>query len=132
MAVGFSWRDSLAASNGARNVEQWAVNKALHSNEWANFGRKDFQPVVAADKDLVSQFRCDGCQSWLYVTPRAPSPELLRCSCLTVNINLKAKTKQSAASAQRAIRAFVNGTQRRTGFHNPASGAVLTRSAIRQ
>jgi hypothetical protein len=86
-------KDSLAASNGARNVEQWAVNKALHYNEWANFGRKDFEPVVAAFKELVSQFRCEGCQSWLYVTPRAPAPEVLRCSCMSVNINLKAKSK---------------------------------------
>ncbi|MEZ5924145.1 MAG: hypothetical protein R3D57_07145 [Hyphomicrobiaceae bacterium] len=86
-------KDALAASNGARNVEQWAVNKALHYNEWANFGKKDFQPVVVAFNELLSQFRCDSCQSWLYVTPRAPSPEVVRCSCMNVNMNLKAKSK---------------------------------------
>ncbi|MCC7252380.1 AAA family ATPase [Hyphomicrobium sp.] len=86
-------KDSLAASNGARNVEQWAVNKALHYNEWANFGKKDFQPVVVAFKELVSQFRCDSCQSWLYVMPRGSTPEVLRCSCTAVNLNLKAKGK---------------------------------------
>ncbi len=45
-----SRKDALSASNGAVGVERWAVNKAVHYNEWANFGRKDFQPVVAAFK----------------------------------------------------------------------------------
>jgi hypothetical protein len=31
---------SLSASAGASNVEQWAVNKAVHYNEWANSGRR--------------------------------------------------------------------------------------------
>src|SRR3954464_5282298 len=39
-------KEALSTSAGASNIEQWAVNKAVHYNEWANFGRKDFQPVV--------------------------------------------------------------------------------------
>jgi hypothetical protein len=44
------------------------VNKAVHDNEWANFGKKDFEPVVAAFKELLGCFRCETCESWLYVT----------------------------------------------------------------
>ncbi|AHB47695.1 chromosome segregation protein SMC [Hyphomicrobium nitrativorans NL23] len=86
-------KSKLSASNGASNVEQWAVNKAVHYNAWANFGKKDFQPVVAAFKDLMAQFRCEKCQSWLYITPKGSSPETLRCSCSAISMNLKGKPK---------------------------------------
>ncbi len=82
----------LSTAAGAQNVEQWAVNKAVHYNEWANFGRRDFEPVVAAFKDLLECFRCADCDSWLYVTPRG-IPETLRCSCNGININLKQKPR---------------------------------------
>jgi len=82
----------LTTCNGAMSVEQWAVNKADHYNAWANFGRKDFEPVVDAFKELLACFRCDGCDSWLYVVPRT-SPESLRCSCGKNNLNLKAKSQ---------------------------------------
>jgi hypothetical protein len=48
---------TLSTSNAATNVEQWAVNKAVHYNEWANFGKKDFEPVVSAFKELLACFR---------------------------------------------------------------------------
>lgn len=82
----------LSASNGAANVEQWAVNKAVHYNEWANFGKKDFEPVAAAFKELLECFQCPTCQSWLYVTPRV-APEALRCTCNAIQFNLNAKPK---------------------------------------
>jgi hypothetical protein len=83
---------SLSTAAGAKNVEEWAVNKAVHYNEWANFGRKDFEPVVAAFKELLGCFRCETCESWLHVTPRG-SPESLRCACNAINLNLKSKAK---------------------------------------
>jgi hypothetical protein len=85
---------TLSTSNAATNVEQWAVNKAVHYNEWANFGKKDFEPVVGAFKELLTCFRCESatCQSWLYVSPRG-TPESLRCACNAVNMNLKLKPK---------------------------------------
>ena len=89
-----SRKDSLSASNGATNVEQWAVNKAVHYNEWANFGKKDFEPVVAAFKELVAQFQCETCQSFLYVLPRG-RPEAIRCACNSINLNLSVKPKGS-------------------------------------
>jgi hypothetical protein len=82
----------LSTSSGATNVEQWAVNKAVHYNAWANFGKKDFEPVVAAFRELLGCFSCDKCDGWLYVTPRG-NPDSLRCACNSVNLNLKAKGK---------------------------------------
>jgi recombinational DNA repair ATPase RecF len=98
--AGQSWNDgelkktaaerkkALTESNGALTVEQWAVNKAVHYNEWANFGKKDFEPVVAAFRALLECMRCKKCDSWLYVTPRG-RPEVLRCSCSGISLNLK-------------------------------------------
>lgn len=85
-------KTALATSNAARNVEQWAVDKAVHYNEWANFGKKDFEPVVAAFKDLLDCFRCEDCDSWLYVTSRV-NPESLRCACNAISLNLKSRSK---------------------------------------
>ncbi len=85
-------KTSLSGSAGASNVEQWAVNKALHYNEWANFGRKDFEPVVAAFRDLLDRFRCADCSTWLHVSPRV-SPESLRCSCGAISFNLQVRPK---------------------------------------
>jgi hypothetical protein len=85
-------KEFLSTSAGASAVEQWAVNRAVHYNEWANFGRKDFEPVVAAFQELLGCFSCDKCASWLYVAPRV-SPETLRCACNAVNLNLKPKSK---------------------------------------
>jgi hypothetical protein len=64
----------------------------VHYNEWANFGRKDFEPVIAAFKSLLECFRCDDCGSWLYASPK-PMPESLRCACNKVTLNLKSKSK---------------------------------------
>lgn len=83
---------SLSTAAGTSSVEQWAVNKAVHYNEWANFGKKDFEPVVAAFKALLACFRCETCGSWVHVTPRG-TPESLRCGCNTISFNLKPKPK---------------------------------------
>jgi recombinational DNA repair ATPase RecF/DNA uptake protein ComE-like DNA-binding protein len=85
-------KEALSTSSAASNVEQWAVNRAVHYNEWANFGKKDFEPVVRAFRDLLDQFRCAQCQGWLYVTPKG-RPESLRCSCTAISLNLKPKPK---------------------------------------
>jgi hypothetical protein len=85
-------RTALSEAAAAANVEQWAVNKAVHYNEWANFDKKDFEPVMTAFKELMDCFHCPGCHSWLHVTPRA-QPETLRCVCDTISFNLNPKTK---------------------------------------
>lgn len=85
-------KTALSTSNAAKAAEQWAVNKAVHYNEWANFGKKDFEPVVTAFKELLTCFACQTCESWLYVTPRG-NPESLRCACNAISLNLKPKPK---------------------------------------
>lgn len=83
---------TLAAASQASNVEQWAVNPAVHFNAWANFGQKDFEPVVAAFQDLVRTLRCPDCEGWVHPSPRG-KPESLRCDCMSVNFNLTAKPR---------------------------------------
>lgn len=55
----------LSTSDAAMRAEQWALNKALHYNAWANFGKNDLVPVVAAFKELLEGFRCSICDSKL-------------------------------------------------------------------
>lgn len=88
-----SRKNALSNSNAAVSVDQWAVNKGVHYNEWANFGRKDFEPVVAVYKELVEHFRCAGCGGFLYVAPARGPAEALRCACMTINLNLVSRPK---------------------------------------
>jgi hypothetical protein len=85
-------KTKLSNSNAASSVEQWAINKAVHYNEWENFGKRDFEPVAKAFKELLDCFKCESCDSWLYVTPRH-IPTSLRCACNKVNLNLESKKK---------------------------------------
>jgi recombinational DNA repair ATPase RecF len=85
-------KSRLSNASSASDVERWAVNRAVHYNEWANFGKADFKPVVAAFKELLECFRCDVCASWIAAAPRS-SPQILRCDCNAININLKHKLK---------------------------------------
>jgi hypothetical protein len=75
----------------AANVEQWAINPAVHYNEWANFSKEDFVPVVKAYKGLLSVLRCSRCETWLYVSPSKGTADVLRCDCTKMNFNLKKK-----------------------------------------
>ena len=100
-----AWNDTAAAERveamkAARSEalkkhgdESWVVNTAVHWNEWANFSKTEFREVVEAFKALLVQFRCQNqkCDSWLYVSRRKGSAEELRCSCASVNLNLKRK-----------------------------------------
>jgi hypothetical protein len=86
-------KSDLSSAAHETNVEQWAINKALHYNAWANFGKKDFEPVVAAFQKLLNCFNCGECNSWLYATPKI-NPEALRCNCNATNFNLKSKSKE--------------------------------------
>jgi hypothetical protein len=85
-------RQALSKASEAAGVEQWAVNKAVHYNEWTNFGRRDFEPVVAAFKALLDCFRCDSCNAWVHASPRG-RPESVRCRCTKISLNLTSKPK---------------------------------------
>jgi hypothetical protein len=85
-------KSALGQASQASNVEQWAVNPAVHFNAWANFGKNDFVPVVEAFKELLATLRCPDCGTWLYVSPKA-APDSLRCDCAAVNFNLKGRPR---------------------------------------
>ena len=76
----------------AKGGEEWAMNKAIHYNDWAQLDRNDFKPVVEVFKQLLLQFRCVNpkCDSWLALTSRV-NPAGLRCICGALNLNLKGK-----------------------------------------
>lgn len=76
--------------------EQWEINPAVHFNEWANFQRQDFEPVVAAFKQLEREFECPACGDLIYVVQTGKTKEAARCGCAKVNLNLKSKPKDAA------------------------------------
>ena len=71
------------------NMERWAVNPALHYNQWADFTPQDFKPVVDIFRDLFSIFQCDKCGTLLHLVINGPRPEAVKCNCGEVNWNLK-------------------------------------------
>jgi hypothetical protein len=73
-------------------VEQWAINKSIHYNEWISLRKEDFLPVVSAFQELISSFRCQQCGAFFYVTPPRGQKEAVRCDCGTVNFNLKKRS----------------------------------------
>lgn len=73
------------------NAEQWAINANVHYNNWANFTKPDFVPVVKAFQDLLGVFQCSDCGSILSVALSGIEPVNLRCSCGEVNWNLLGK-----------------------------------------
>jgi recombinational DNA repair ATPase RecF len=78
---------------GKSLTEQWTINPAVHFNEWANFGKAEFQAVVDAFKALLEHIRCANpqCGTYPYVAPKKGPSEALRCSCGAIQINLKSK-----------------------------------------
>ena len=74
-------------------VDDWAINKSVHYNEWVNLQKHEFQAVADAFHDLLRHLRCENenCQSYLYCLPRKGNLEEMRCNCGTTTINLKLK-----------------------------------------
>jgi recombinational DNA repair ATPase RecF len=69
-------------------AEQWAINANVHYNNWANFSKNDFSPVIEAFEDLCALFVCSKCGGMLHVVTKGPEPVGVRCSCGAVNWNL--------------------------------------------
>ena len=81
------------ASRVARSqVEQWAINKSIHYNQWAHLQQDEFRYVVEAFRLLLESFQCEACTGYVYVTPPKGSREGVRCDCGTYALNLKRKT----------------------------------------
>ena len=86
-------RASAKALIAKSETEKWAVNSAVHYNEWANFEAHEVEEVVAAFRELLEKLRCDNdaCRSYFRVSPYKGPREAMRCNCGKVNINLKKK-----------------------------------------
>ncbi|MEM3432779.1 MAG: AAA family ATPase [Candidatus Micrarchaeaceae archaeon] len=73
------------------NAEQWAINANVHYNNWANFGERDFRPVVEAFQDLYGLFICSNCGGILHLVTKGGTSVGVRCNCGQVNWNLVSK-----------------------------------------
>lgn len=80
-------REAIAKSR----AEEWAINPSVHYNEWENFDKAEFQSVVDSFRSLLSMLMCVGCKTFIYLSPPAGQPEILKCNCGDVSINLKDK-----------------------------------------
>ena len=74
-------------------AENWSVNVNVHFNDWANFGKNDFQPIVNSFKDLFELFSCDKCNSIIRVIRSGKDFQNVRCNCDSINWNLVKKKK---------------------------------------
>ena len=73
-------------------VEQWAINAAVHFNNWENMSRHDFVPVVDAFRDLHALFECSNCGKLLEKLPRKGPLQSVKCPCGATNFNLRHKS----------------------------------------
>jgi recombinational DNA repair ATPase RecF len=64
-------------------IEQWAINESVHYNAWTELGRKDFEPVVTAFKDLFALFSCPSCGQTISITyGKGKTPRtVVSCNC---------------------------------------------------
>jgi ABC-type cobalamin/Fe3+-siderophores transport system ATPase subunit len=78
---------------GDSKAEQKPINQCVHFNAWANYTRAEFQTIADAFRATLDHMRCSNlnCGGFPYLTPKKGPPELLRCSCQSININLKDK-----------------------------------------
>ena len=86
-------KERRAAALAKHGGEAWVVNKSVHYTEWAQFSKSEFRDVLNAFQAVLDTLRCmePECESWLYVTPKKGDPEVLRCRCGALNLNLRAK-----------------------------------------
>lgn len=82
---------AFAAITSAALVDQWQINPAVHYNEWADLKREDFAPVVAAFKNLETQFECDACKEPFFIAYTGKTKDSFRCACSKMNRNLRSK-----------------------------------------
>jgi DNA repair exonuclease SbcCD ATPase subunit len=74
-------------------AEQWAINANVHYNNWANFSKSDFRPIVEAFQDLYGLFICSKCGGMLHLTTKGLTLVAVRCNCGGVDWNLIEKAK---------------------------------------
>jgi len=69
-------------------VEQWAINPAVHYNKWENMQKEDFAPVVSAFKSLCDFFYCSKCSSLLSLSKSGYKKDSMKCPCGSISFNL--------------------------------------------
>lgn len=86
-------KDARSAAGLAQESENWAVNSAVHFNDWANLSVADFRPVVDAWKEFLDLFLCDNtaCGAFIHVSGHPGREETLRCTCGSYSVNLLSK-----------------------------------------
>ncbi|WP_083269625.1 hypothetical protein [Bosea vaviloviae] len=89
-------KQNLEDAIRAATIEHWQINPTVHFNAWANLGRKDFAAVVAAYKEVVTQFHCPTCSGLLELTPPRGSKKHLLCACGASSLSFAAKAKVPA------------------------------------
>ena len=85
--------ESVGAQVYARtHAEQWAVNSAVHYNEWEDLQPEDFRPVVDAFSDVFKVFTCQQCSTVLKVVYGGNREKTgVRCDCSQFSLNLVRK-----------------------------------------
>ncbi len=84
-------KQKWAAASFLQESEQWAVNPAVHYNEWANFASEDFRPVVEACRSFLDLFRCVNCGTQVHVSRTNGRDESVRCTCGAISFDLVGK-----------------------------------------
>ncbi|MBK6545753.1 MAG: AAA family ATPase [Saprospiraceae bacterium] len=79
--------DNLTQLMEKAYVDKWMINAAVHYNEWANFKKNDFLPLIESYENLLREFYCNNCGSAYFINDNINEQEL-RCSCNKNPINL--------------------------------------------
>ncbi|MCY3578902.1 MAG: ATP-binding protein [bacterium] len=78
------WKESRLLEMG----ERWAVNPAVHYNNWGNFAIEDFRPVVDAYREFLGTFLCSVCNSQIYLVKKGLQDDGFRCQCGNISFSL--------------------------------------------
>ena len=70
-------------------AERWMINPAVHYNEWGNFSKNDFKPVVKAFDELCNKvFSCESCGSAIRGSFNGANIDCVKCKCGNINWNI--------------------------------------------
>ncbi len=83
------WKDIVKRTGS----EQWAVNAAVHYNNWHALEAEDLKPIVAAFLECFTLLWCNRCDSLLRVSFLDGEPTTLSCSCGTFLWNLRTQKR---------------------------------------
>jgi len=62
------------------DIEQWAINRAVHFSRWEDLSPNDFRVVVDAVEQLFEVFSCQECDSQLQVVEKDNEPAGVACA----------------------------------------------------